>query len=264
MDERIQILTDPPFCSRCDWRRDPPDFRDHIVGEQSLPVGNSTLPLEVDFSSDFLIPECVTEDHLGASIAVGGLFEYYQLVAKNRNDRLSKRFLANISQRLTQQRAPGLRSTLRAARSIGIPPAYLEKEELGPNDPFLYASAVRFRECGFARIEKPSTSTLKHFLASRQPMVFGFSTTDSVTIDPCIDLNPLFDRVIGSTYGTLVGFNDNVFTPSKGAFLFRSVWGSSWGNQGFGWLAYSMIDHGMIGDVWKLDHEMKYVAEESH
>ncbi|ASC69160.1 uncharacterized protein XM38_000860 [Halomicronema hongdechloris C2206] len=44
-----------------------------------------------------------------------------------------------------------------------------------------------------------------------------------------------------------VGYDD-----AREAFLIQNSWGTEWGNQGYGWLAYDYVLHGLATDWWSL------------
>ena len=61
----------------------------------------------------------------------------------------------------------------------------------------------------------------------------------------------MFDDIRGGQAVTAVGYDDNRRIRSdRGAILFRSSWGSQWGDDGFGWLPYSYVREQLAADFW--------------
>ncbi len=55
--------------------------------------------------------------------------------------------------------------------------------------------------------------------------------------------NQIYDDITGTNYGNhavaIVGYNDNM--GANGAFKVLNSWGTNWGNNGYGWISYSVM-----------------------
>jgi C1A family cysteine protease len=54
-----------------------------------------------------------------------------------------------------------------------------------------------------------------------------------------------------------MGYEDQMLVPgagesNPGAFLFRSCFGTTWGDDGYGWIPYDYIVQGAARDFWGL------------
>ena len=105
---------------------------------------------------------------------------------------------------------------------------------------------------------------IKAVLAAGFPCIFGLTIYSSIYEDsnkpghiPFPD--PERDEVIGGHTLVAVGYNDYKFIQcadpkkySKGAFLIRNSWGTSWGIEGYGWLPYDYVLGGLTAAWWSL------------
>jgi C1A family cysteine protease len=61
------------------------------------------------------------------------------------------------------------------------------------------------------------------------------------------------DSVLGGHAVMAVGYDDNrMIGGKKGALLIRNSWGTGWGEQGYGWMPYDYVVHGIAVDFWSL------------
>lgn len=111
---------------------------------------------------------------------------------------------------------------------------------------------------------------IKANLAAGLPSMFGFTVYSSLSQGGSggeIPFPAPPESVRGGHAVVAVGYDDgktiknpNAGGPkTKGAFLIRNSWGSSWGDGGYGWLPYEYTLRGLAVDWWSLVKN-EYVA----
>jgi hypothetical protein len=103
--------------------------------------------------------------------------------------------------------------------------------------------AARFKATHWGTLS-PEPTVLKRSLAANQPVMLAFEVHPD--FDVLSDANWLYDDLSGPSRGryaaVVVGFDDD-----KAAFKLLSSWGADWGQAGFGWLAYDLVDQAGLG-----------------
>lgn len=232
------------------WVPDAPDHRDRCAVEylarSGAPVpSNSEQNQDTDLG-EFLPPSRAATQHSGpAACACVVAIEYLNRRCFQVGVRLSAAFLHRVTERM--QRMPAgtagtsLRVTLKAAKRLGIPPAFLEQEGADPAaDPLLYAFH-EYRALEYYRIDSHRMTgtrrlqVVQHALRRGLPILFGMSLPsvgdDDGRFDDCGDAVPC-----GSTVGVMVGYDSEYAMSSRGAIKFLSVRGEGWGDRGFGYI----------------------------
>jgi C1A family cysteine protease len=67
-----------------------------------------------------------------------------------------------------------------------------------------------------------------------------------------IPFRPTIDSIIGGQAVVAIGYDDRRPGDYRGGLLFRNSWGNAWGENGYGWLPYSYVEHQLASDFWTL------------
>ncbi|MCB1317588.1 MAG: hypothetical protein KDK27_16605, partial [Leptospiraceae bacterium] len=101
--------------------------------------------------------------------------------------------------------------------------------------------AKKYRASNYRSVGGQDVNAIKSLLSQGHPIAFGMSVDDGF-----YNLkNQVYDRNSGTNYGghamTLVGYDDNKRSPrgERGAFKIINSWGTSWGDNGYGWISYN-------------------------
>jgi C1A family cysteine protease len=255
------------------WQRDLPDLRDYppenVLDKTSKALKSSPksgLPAKKDLSK-WCSP---IEDqlHIGSCTANAGvgLIEYFENRAFGKHLDASRLFLYKATRNLlgwTGDTGAWLRTTMQAMVLFGIPPTkYWEydvsKFDVEP-DAFLYAFASNYQAIQYYRLDQPGISgtklrnRVKHYINYGYPSMFGFTVYNHGNDDGEIDFPEPTDSVKGGHAVVAVGYDDNrMVGRRKGALKIRNSWGTGWGQEGYGWLPYAYVDHGLAVDFWSL------------
>jgi hypothetical protein len=111
------------------------------------------------------------------------------------------------------------------------------------NDHFTQPTAAQRAEASQFKILEwyaiRGINSIKTHLANGDGVILGIRIyNDFRTLNPS---NKIFDTVSGSSMGNhvvcIIGYND-----SLGAFKFINSWGTGWGDYGYGWISYELVD----------------------
>lgn len=258
------------------WHCDLPDHRDYfpehrdvqalLAGVKKAAGSRLSRPPQVDWR--MYCPPVGDQQHLNSCCAhaCSGLVACFERRATGKEMRPSRLFLYKTARRLLHWSGDigaTLRMSLKAMVRFGIPPEAYAPDEAGSFDdepaPFLYSFAKEFQSIRYQRLDpldSPGRKTLervKTYLAAGFPSVFGFPVCSSLSADPDIPFPTVFDSVRGGQTVLAVGYDDERrIRSTKGALLVRNSWGTSWGDQGYGWLPYDYIQEGLAADFWTL------------
>ena len=218
--------------------------------------------------------------HAGAA-----LVEYFARRYNNDDKLVSRRFLYKIARNLMGRHGDlgsSLRETIKAIALFGVPPEKYWHYDLEQFDeeptPFCYSFAQNYQALNYFRLDHQNVANdelllrIKIALAAGFPCVFGFTLHESVYDEfnfkrgyvpypgKSVDNLSRPDPPIGGHALLTVGYHDlktlmhsnNPRRRSKGAFLVRNSWGTSWGLNGYGWLPYDYVLQGLTSDWWSL------------
>lgn len=265
------------------WLPDLPDFRDYTVSSDIvkkilktsgvLKMDKTTLPASVDLRK--WCSPIESQGDLGSCTANAGvgMVEYFQRKAFGKHIDASRLFLYKVTRNLMHQTGDNgayLRSTMGALALFGAPP-----EEYWPYDiknfdmeppAFCYSFAQNYQSIKYVRLDPEGKSKadilrqIKTNLSAGLPSMFGFTVYSSITQatpDGKIPFPVKGDRVEGGHAIMAVGYDDNLEIKHKagdistrGAFLIRNSWGTSWGDEGYGWLPYDYLLKDLALDWW--------------
>jgi C1A family cysteine protease len=193
--------------------------------------------------------------------------------------------------RLSETDGATIRQTLKAMALFGVPPenpSYWLSSEIEPNkdyfveEPsnFLYAYAQNYQASNYFRLDRLSEDKEANLKLPKLIKIDGHETDEHVTINqliliqvriaiasgfPCIfgindvsifekeDVRKVNNKILETGKGkgghalVAVGYDD-----SKRAFKVRNSWGSTWGEDGYGWLPYEYLLSGDATNWWSM------------
>lgn len=223
--------------------------------------------------------------------AAMGIVEYYERRAKGRHLDGSRLFVYKTTRDLLQvtgDTGAWLRNVMGALVLCGVPDErYWPYTDASPDfdvEPpqFVYAVADNFEALKYFahdplsknRPRKEVLASVKQYIAAGVPSMFGFwgfASFDAGDAPGSIPL-PTEQELAGDpAWGhavAAVGYDDHYQITNavdgrttQGALLFRNSWGPTWGQQGYGWMSYEYVLHGVAMDFWSL-LKMEYVDTE--
>ena len=206
-----------------------------------------------------------------------GIVEYFQRRAYGKYIESSRLFVYKATRNLmkvTGDTGACLRNVMGALTLCGVP-----DEKYWPynvpdfdNEPpaFVYAVADNYEALKYFCYDTiganvpPATvlSTVKQYLAAGVPSMFGFwgfPSFDNTNVKggipyPCSGESAQWGHAI-----VAVGYDDGkkikntkCNKETTGALLIRNSWGTSWGDNGYGWLPYDYVLNKLALDFWSL------------
>ena len=263
------------------WLRELPDFRDYTqqtpaVKEKLEKIKFAkTAPASVDLRA--WCSPIENQGELGSCTANAGtgLFEYFEKKASTTYIDASRLFLYKTTRNLLGLAGDSgayLRTTAEAMLLFGVPPEkycpYIISNFDDEPAAFLYSFADNYKAVNYYRYDPPGTtktqllSSIKRNLGAGMPSMFGFTVYTSINLAAGSGEIPYpsqGEKMMGGHAVCAVGYDDSkvIVNPSnkkssKGALLIRNSWGSSWGDNGYGWLPYDYVLTGLASDWWSL------------
>jgi C1A family cysteine protease len=234
------------------WKRDTPDARDHAFAPRL-----TSLPTSVDLRANCSAIE--DQGNLGSCTgnAIAGIVEYLCRRAKKNTD-VSRLFIY-YQERVYEgdvayDNGAYIRDGIKAMNKIGVPtenlwPYNVNRFAYRPSQA-AYVNANTRKAVGYQRCA--NFAAVKAALAQGYPVVIGFDVYESFESDAVAATgqmpypNKATEQLLGGHAVSLVGYND-----ATGKFIARNSWGTGWGDHGYFYMPYQVIqDTTMSDDFW--------------
>lgn len=244
------------------WVRDPVDTRDHIYNPAALGAGSTVLPATVDLrSNDSPIQD---QGQLGSCTgnAIAGMIDLID--KKNKKNLQVSRLFIYYQERLIEgtvnyDSGAYIRDGMSAVHNYGAPletvwPYIINRFATRPSTAAYSDAALRkvtsYQKC-------LNFTAVKTALSQGYPVAVGFdvyqSFESSATAATGIMTYPNVyrEQLLGGHAVALEGYYDNFRGTGKGYFIARNSWGTSWGDHGYFYMPYQVIqDTTMSSDFW--------------
>jgi hypothetical protein len=235
------------------YREDPVDKRDH--GLEKLGLGDSHLSLRYSMRAD--VPTILDQKATSSCVAHTFVAAVHLLEARagHSYNPVSRLFAYYNARRMYRPRGlltdsgTYLRTCAKGMQRLGIPdeihwpfsaftlkinrrPSFAAQMRAHPRMGGLY---VRILESGDERIK-----ALKAAVSAGYPVGFGISVSDDIfdVGSDTIQKPALSDPIVGGHAMLIIGYDDN---DGECTFEIQNSWGTSWGDDGFGWISEEYI-----------------------
>lgn len=258
------------------WQRDIPDLRDYtfeseeiqeLLGKSKAFAAAPALAKKLVDLSTYCSP-IEDQGSLGSCTAQAGigLLEYYENRAFGGFLDGSRLFLYKVTRSLlgwTGDTGAWLRTTMKAMALFGTPPESYYPYNIAKFDEeptaFCYSFGQNYKAIRYYRLDPPGTqpadllTRVKHFLLAGFPSMFGFTVFNFGNAQGEFAFPNSTDSVKGGHAVVAIGYDDERQIGNEvGAIRVRNSWGTSWGEQGYGWIPYRYIEEGLAVDFWNL------------
>jgi C1A family cysteine protease len=251
----------PRVIARYGWRRDSPDYRDHLYA--APPSVMASLPASVD-----LRPQCppvYDQGQLGSCTgnAIAGAVEFERM-RQNLTVFTPSRLFIYYGERVIEgtvgsDSGAEIRDGIKVVATAGAPPEtdwpYDVSRFAEQPSAQAYADAKDDVATQYQRVTQ-SLVQMKGCLASGLPFVFGFTVYESfesaeVASTGQAPMPGPIESVVGGHAVVAVGYYDSVQR-----FLCRNSWGLGWGMAGYFTLPYAYLASAdLASDLWVIQQE---------
>ena len=234
------------------WLRDTPDTRDRMFTPRL-----ASLPASVDLRANCSAIE--DQGNLGSCTgnAIAGIVEYLCRRAKKTTD-VSRLFIYYeervLEGTVNYDNGAYIRDGIKVVNKKGVPtealwPYNVNRFAVRPTQT-AYVNALTRKAVGYQKCA--NFAAVKAALAQGYPVVIGFDVYESFESDAVAATgqmtypNKNTEQLLGGHAVALVGYND-----STGKFIARNSWGTGWGDSGYFYMPYQVIqDTTMSSDFW--------------
>jgi C1A family cysteine protease len=248
------------------WKKDKPDLRDHQLKLAGKP---RALPPKVDLRTVIKCPKPYDQGELGSCTAnaISFAYQYDELLQNNTQCFMPSRLFIYYNERamegtISEDSGAELRDGIKSINSQGVCeesswPYEITQFTLKP-PPVCYVEGSNCKSVAYSRVTQDQ-SAIKTVLANQRPIVFGFTVYESFESETVAHtgLMPIphtkTEKCLGGHAVVCVGYDDDQIMAdgSKGGFIIRNSWGSSWGIEGYFYMPYSiLVDSTLSSDLW--------------
>ena len=256
----VSAIFNPKFRNKYHWVRDPVDTRDHIYQIAPLTVNPPSVDLRQYCSA------IEDQGNLGSCTgnAIAGQIELIQRKANPAKGRDVSRLFIYYQERVIEgtvrwDTGAFIRDGIKACYTYGAPleslwPYTISKFATKPSTT-AYSDALNRKVTGYQRCT--NFAAVKNALAAGNPVTIGFDVYESFESDivnntgvmPYPDTRT--EQYLGGHAVCIVGYFDNFRSTGKGYFVVRNSWGTSWGDHGYFYMPYEVIQNvNMSADFW--------------
>lgn len=253
---------------KLNYTKSPPDSRDYYL--KSVNQGSSKS--ESTDLSKWCSP-VGDQGNVGSctAFATSGLMEYfYNKNASNQSPLFSEKFIYYAT-RVNVEGWPAnedsgcyLRDSLKCVNKYGaslesqfpyLLPGQISSDYAQSPPPSVYKSALSYKVSQYLSVPSLNTQqsldNLKAMLANGTAFVGGILCYSNFFNDVNGAIPIPTGQVIGGHAVLFVGYDD-----SKSMFKFKNSWGTSWGDNGYGYLPYKYFTTGNVVEAWTVLQEI--------
>jgi len=242
------------------WKRELPDPRDHLYSPS--PAVSAAAPTTVDLRS--WCSPIEDQGQLGSCTgnAIAGIIEY--LDRKNNKQLTVSRLFIYYQERLMEgtmnyDSGAMIRDGIKSVNTYGAPlesiwPYVINRFTIRPSQA-AYTDAAKRKAGAYQKCA--NFTAVKTAIAQGYPVVVGFDVYDSFESTATANTgimtypNTKTESLLGGHAVSLVGYYDNFRGTGNGMFIARNSWGTSWGDHGYFYMPYQVIqDTNMSSDFW--------------
>lgn len=241
------------------WKRDLPDFRDHVMSLKAP----AKLPASVDLRKSGFLPPVYDQGQLGSCTAnaIAAALDFDRARQKEKQITPSRLFIY-YNERAAEGTVASdagavIRDGIKVVKSQGACPESAWPYKIGrfavKPSKGCYQQAAGFEALSYQRILQTLVD-MKTCLAAGFPFVFGISVYDSFESDQVaasgiVPLPGKGESMLGGHAILCGGYDD-----AGKVFLFRNSWGAGWGMAGYATIPYEyLVNPDLASDFWALN-----------